>query len=96
MFITDILDRWKLVKLKRELAVLLEEDTGARDGPTTADMMEGIARRNTLIVKLHLKIARIEGEPDPDDTGGFSPKLPTDFGIPTKPTSVFDPTRTRK
>ena len=81
----NILDRWRVIRLKRDLAELQAADHASRDqAETTVDMMHAITLRTAAIVTLQNKIRELEGaEPDvPEST--FGPELPSNFGVPTK------------
>jgi len=79
-----ILDRWRVAKMRRELAVVLSEDSKERAGETTADLMNRMCARAEQIALLRFNIRRIEGDDvdidpeDPDDT-----RIPSGLFCPT-------------
>ena len=96
-----ILDRWRVAKMRRELAVLLSEDSKERAGETTADLMNRMCARAEQIALLRFNIRRIEGDdvvftwsPPNDDWQGkylYREDLP---GTNTTFQTLFEPTVT--
>ena len=81
----NILDRWRVVRMRRELAVLLADGTKDRAGETTADMMNRMCARAEQIALLKFNIGKLYGygvDVDPDDPDGTS-RMPSSLFCPT-------------
>jgi hypothetical protein len=76
----NILDRFHLARLERELDTLQAEDKAARAGATTMDMMQSITLRTALIVKIQNKIAALYGDVPEEPESRWGPELPTGIG----------------
>lgn len=73
----NILDRWRLIRMKRDLSALMAEDP-LLSWKTTEDLMARMCVRAEQIAMLRFNIRRIEGGDDPDD-----PDDPDDTRIPS-------------
>ena len=78
-----LLDRWRLMRLKRQLGKVRAEDTLERSQvQTTAHMMRHVVARAKEISRIEMEIREIEG-PDERAESSWGPELPTGIGPPT-------------
>ena len=78
----NILDRWRVVRMKRELAALMAEDPLlARQ--TTDDMMARMCARAEQIAMLRFNIGRLEGDVDIDPDDPDDTRIPSGMHCPT-------------
>lgn len=79
----NILDRWRIVRMKRELAALMAEDP-LLSWATTEDLMARMTVRAEQIAMLRFNIARLSGydvDLDPEDPDGT--RIPSSLFCPT-------------
>lgn len=82
----NILDRWRIGRMKRELAALTAMDTLDRDvRETTDDLMNRMCARAEQIALLRFNIRQLEEgdvDIDPDDPDGTA-RMPSSLFCPT-------------
>lgn len=79
----NILDRFRVARLKRDLAALRAEDERDRRGETTNALMDRVLARAQRIAELQADIRRIEGEVDIDPDDPDDTRIPSGMRCPS-------------